>query len=130
MKSCVSDTELSYKKLGSTLEGMCALFVDDTIHEGSKGYQTLTKKTGERFMWKEREWDKLKFAGQQIEQHDDMFSIHQKNYILKLQKLTYKWTWADFRSLQVKLSWTKNPRTDTLFSVVKLAQVTKDMFTK
>lgn len=50
MKSCVSDTELSYKKLGSTLEGMCATFVDDTIHEGSKGYQTLTKKTGERFM--------------------------------------------------------------------------------
>lgn len=81
-------------------------------------------------MYKDREWNNVKFAGQKIEKHVDMFLIHQKNYISKLNKLTYKCTWADFGSLQPKFSWTTNSIPDISCSVAKLAQIIEAMFAK
>lgn len=53
--SCISDAALFYKRLGKTLEGFCATYVDDALHAGSKDYQTSAKNTEQKFMCKERE---------------------------------------------------------------------------
>lgn len=90
MKSCISDAALFYKQLRNTLERMCATYVYDTLHADSNDYQKLTKKTEERFKCKVRKWDKVQFAVQKIEKHDNMVVTHQKCCIPKFNKPTYK----------------------------------------
>lgn len=38
MRTCISDAALFYKKLGEALIGLCATYVDDTLHVGNKEY--------------------------------------------------------------------------------------------
>lgn len=45
-----------------------------------------------------------------------------------MEKLPFDSSWADFRSLRAKLSWTTNYRPDISCSVAKLAQVTQETY--
>ncbi len=67
MNTGISDAALFYKKLGEKLIGLCANYVDDTLHAGTEEYAKLCNKTEEKFKCKEREWDNVQFAGVQVE---------------------------------------------------------------
>ena len=41
MKSTISDTALFYKTLGENLIGICATYVEDTLHAGTKEYEDI-----------------------------------------------------------------------------------------
>lgn len=51
-------------------------------------------------------------------------------YISKSNQLKYKFTWAEFRSLRAKISWTTNSRPDMSCFISKLVRVTETIFTK
>lgn len=67
MSSCISDSALFYKLLGQELIGMSATCMDDTLHIGNEKYFDFCYKTEKTFTCEEREWNKLQFAGVQIE---------------------------------------------------------------
>ena len=90
-----------------------------------KKYQDLIKITQEKFKWKEREYDKLQFWGLQIENNQNGLIMHQKNYISKIGKLSYKSTYAYFRSLQAKLSLVTKSRPDIASPLLYLYKLQK-----
>ena len=107
--------------------GLCANYVDDTLHAGTKEYAKLCNKTEEKFKCKEIEWDNVQFAGVEVETKKNGFEVHQKKYINKIRELDYKSTYEDFRSLRAKLAWTNNSRPDIACAVALLTQVTKEV---
>ena len=67
--------------------GLCATYVDDTLHAGNKEYQELSKETEKTFQCKSREYYNVQFSGLEIDSTDEGFIIHQKKYIFKLEVL-------------------------------------------
>jgi hypothetical protein len=66
MKQKVRDPAMFFKMLDSKLQGMCATYVDDALHAGSKVYEGITEKTIKRFKCRDKEMDKVTFAGVEI----------------------------------------------------------------
>lgn len=52
MKTWISDAALCYKMLEDTLVGLCATYVDDTLHTGNERYAGLCKETEKNFKCK------------------------------------------------------------------------------
>lgn len=87
MKNVLGDAALFFKSVGGKLSGLCATYVDDSLHAGDKAYCNLAKVTEEKFECKPREYDKMQFSGGEIEKWEDGFHTHQMRYISKLQDL-------------------------------------------
>lgn len=66
-KQCIFIAALFFKTFGETLIGVCATYVDDILHFVNKKYCQLLKSTEAKFTCKPREYDKVQFAGVQIE---------------------------------------------------------------
>lgn len=129
METTTSDAAFFFKRAGEKLQGMCATFVDDSLHAGDEDYVQLTDKTMQRFECREREWDDVTFAGMQIDTKVGEFHVHQKRYIDKLTPLsTGATTFAQYRSFRVKLAWITNTRPDITCAVAKAVQVTEKQF--
>jgi hypothetical protein len=52
--------------LDSKLQGMCATYVDDALHAGSKVYEGITEKAMKRFKCRDKEMDNVTFASVEI----------------------------------------------------------------
>lgn len=84
MQIAISDASLYFKRISHNLAGICAFYVDDTLHAGSETYSRLVKKIEEKFQYKSREWDNVSFSGVQFAKVSNGFIHHQKKYIEKL----------------------------------------------
>jgi hypothetical protein len=49
MKQTVGDPAMFFKMLDNKLQGVCATYMDDALHTGSKVYEGITEKTMKRF---------------------------------------------------------------------------------
>jgi hypothetical protein len=63
MKQTVADPAMFFKMLDKTLQGMCATYVDDALHTGSKVYEGITEKSMKRFKCRDKEIYNVTFAG-------------------------------------------------------------------
>ena len=52
MDNAISDSALFYKKVGENFLGLCATYVDDSLHSGTKYYEDLTAHTEEKSNYK------------------------------------------------------------------------------
>lgn len=87
MKTCIFDAALLFKTSENSTRGICATYVDDTIHTENNEYSQLSEETESKFNYKPREWDNTHFAGVQIERIINGFQIHQMNYIKNCTKM-------------------------------------------
>ena len=85
MEFCISDASLYYKTVQNKLIGICATYVDDTLHAGTEDYSKICAKTEERFKCKKREWDKTQFAGVQIDSLKDHLKCTKKRTLGNLK---------------------------------------------
>jgi hypothetical protein len=49
MKQTVGDPAMFFKMLVNKLQGLCATYMDDALHAGSKVYERITEKVMKRF---------------------------------------------------------------------------------
>lgn len=68
MESCISDAEIFFKHIEKKLIGMCATYVEDSLHSGKDEYSKISNLTERKFQCKPREWewDNIQFSGVQI----------------------------------------------------------------
>jgi hypothetical protein len=76
-----------FKNLDNKLQGMCATYVDDALHAGSKVYEGTTGKTMKRFKCGDKEMDNVTFADVEIYTGTDGFQLHQQRHISTLDTL-------------------------------------------
>lgn len=79
-----------FKRLDGKLKGSCATYANDTLQVGDKTYKKLTEQTMTIFQCRDREWYNTDFAGVELENVDNEFRLHQKQYIQKLKPLSEK----------------------------------------
>jgi hypothetical protein len=130
MKQTVGDPAMFFKMLDSKLQGMCATYVDDTLHVGSKVYEGITEKTMKRFKCCDKEMDTVPFAGVEINTGTDGFQRHQQRYLLALDTSSDSSTFQRCRSLRARLSWAAITRPDISCAIAQAAQVTDSMYAK
>lgn len=103
MKVGISGPDLFYKKDKQKLVGICATYVDYSLHTGDRSYVNISKKIELQFKCKDRVWDSLQFTDLQIETKHVMCIVHQKEYIQKLKVLSKNFAAATFILLRAQL---------------------------
>jgi hypothetical protein len=76
MKVTVGDSAMFFNMLGNKLQGMCATYVNDALHAGSKVYEGITEKTMKRFKCRDKEMDNVTFSGVEINTGTAGFQLH------------------------------------------------------
>jgi Reverse transcriptase (RNA-dependent DNA polymerase) len=84
--------------------------------------------TSQRFKSRDRDYDNVKFAGVNINKTSKGFEVHQHDYIQKIQPLSAKATFDDYRSLRAKLMWLVNTRSDISCATSMASRTTRDLF--
>jgi Reverse transcriptase (RNA-dependent DNA polymerase) len=130
MKQTVGDPATFFKMLDSKLQGMCATYVDDALHAGSKLYEGITEKSMKQFKCRDKEMDNVTFAVVEINTGTDGFQLHQRRYISTLDTLSDSSTFQRYRSLRAKISWAAKTRPDISCAIAQAAQVTDSMYAK
>jgi Reverse transcriptase (RNA-dependent DNA polymerase) len=130
MKQTVGDPAMIFKVFDNKQQGVCATYVDDALHTGSKVYEGITEKTMKRFKCRDKEMDNVTFAGVEINTGSDFFHLHQQRYISTLDTLSDSSTFQRYRSLRAKLSYAANTRPDMSCAIAQAAQVTDSMYAK
>jgi hypothetical protein len=119
----------SFKSISSQLSGLCATYVDASLHSGNREYQLSSEQTMNKFACREHQWDNVTFAGMEIASEGEQgFAIHQKAYIPSLATIHPGSTFKQYRSLRAKLAWLTNSRPDIFCAINQAAQVTEYMF--
>ena len=78
MKPCVCDPALYGMMTNAKWLGLCATCADDALQAGNDKYQEITKATLQKFKFRDREFDNVKFSGIEIAFLGDEFRVHQK----------------------------------------------------
>lgn len=128
MQSTISDAAFIFKRIGSELIGNCATSVDDTLHTGTKSYIDFTEKTKKRSDIKEKDWDKVKFAGIQTGIVRDGFKLYQKRYIRLISNIELTTNFTLFSSLLARLVWIHHSIPDISCAGATLRRVTDDKY--
>lgn len=104
MTTTASDLSLHFKRVQSTLHGLIATHVDDTLGVGRKSFQRETTETARRFDAKPREIGSFVFAGVVIETNDDgNRAMHQQPYAERLNLVDKDCSFDMFRSRRHEL---------------------------
>ena len=130
MVNCTGDLSLFFRRDGDSLSGVTGVYVDDQIHAGSPKFEEESRLTEQRFQSKPREYDNFKFAGIQIERHEDKYLCHQEDYTQNLHELAKDSDFSSVRSRRHALAWLTHTRVDLAADVNLLAQVTEAMFSR
>jgi hypothetical protein len=84
--------------------------------------------TSKKFKSRDREYDKVRFAGVSINKTKDEFEIHQQECIEKLQGLQLDSKFEDYRSLRAKSMWLVNTRPDISCATSFVSRTTQVIF--
>jgi hypothetical protein len=76
-----------FKLFESKLQGMCATYVDDALHEGNMVCAGIAEKTMNRLKYRDTEMDNVTFSGVEINMSTCGFQLHQQRYISALGTL-------------------------------------------
>lgn len=128
MRSSILDASLLFKTIGNQLSVLCATYVDDSVHAWDRSHELRYKESEKRFQCKPREWDSLQFAEIKRGKNGDVFSMHQKRYIKRIQGIGLDADFTMFRSLLAKLAWSLFSRPDINFAVAALRQIIERMY--
>jgi hypothetical protein len=109
--------------MNKKLVALTASFVDDLLMAGDEDFHEQSLCTSERFKSREREYDKVRFSGVNIDRSQGGYEIHQREYIDKLQP-----EFDAYRSLRAKLMWLVNTRPDIACATSMASRVTFDLF--
>lgn len=97
MKSCTIDETLFSKYENGKLIGVCATYIDNTLHTENKTYCQIGTKTRKRIIFKNRISEDIVFAALQIQINAQCTMVHQNQYLQRIKPLCLKWSFSDFR---------------------------------
>ena len=102
MKQTDGDLALWFKGVGKALQGLIGVYVDDQLGCGTKEFVKYSEETEKKFKSRARCFDKLHFAGIEIDTlQDGSILMHQEPHAKKLKKLEENYTFDDFRSISL-----------------------------
>lgn len=131
MTPTLGDKSFFFKHIRDELHGLCATYVDDALQAGDPQYIQQSKTTEKVFECRKREYKEIKFSGIQIESNaNEGYSMHQKEYLKKLQKIKMESTYHDYQSLRSCISWNTLTRPDVSCAVAKAQQLTEIQFSE
>ena len=123
------DLSLFYQRKNETLVGLSGTCVDDSIHAGKDEYLTLTEKSQQRFLSRERKFDTFDFIGAHIATNPDgSFSQSQQLHISRLSELPLTASFDEFRSARAKIPWITHTRPEHAYYAQSSAQITEQLF--
>ena len=122
------DNALFIKIEEDKLLGLTGIYVDDSIHSGTKDFIKLTDKTAKLFDSRGKEFNDTKFAGVSIKKDEFRVHLHIKEFIDSLLEYSPVASFSDFRSLRAKLSWLVHVRPDICFATAMTSRVTETTF--
>jgi hypothetical protein len=128
MTPTVTDGSLFFLRLAENLIGMSATYVDDSLRAGTPAFLKIAKATGEKFQSRQPMYEKVKFAGLEIDAEGRSNEVSQKSFIKTLVRLAPSATYEDYRSLRARVAWATQSRPDIACAVGMAAQITKDKF--
>jgi Reverse transcriptase (RNA-dependent DNA polymerase) len=99
----IGDSGLFSRAMNNKLAALTASFVDDLLMAGDDDFHEQSLYKSERLNSREREYDKVRFAGVNIDKSQDRYEIHQREYIKKLQLLERDAEFDAYHSLRSKL---------------------------
>lgn len=104
-------------------------YVDDETRSEGESFEKLSRKTGERFELVNDQFIPFSFTGFALQYNTNGQIVKdQHEYLHKLEHLTNAADFLNFRSTRMRLAWLASTRSDCLFEVSKLAQVTEEIF--
>lgn len=120
------------------LQGLSGGYVDDLLRTVTTEFETVSKRTHERFDIDEDENLAVTFTGSSQSRNvaesitQDQLFYFKINffYLKKLEMLEKSASFREFRSMRMKLPWLFNTRPEYLFDISQLAQATKERFNK
>jgi hypothetical protein len=128
MTPTVTDGSLFILRVAENLIGMSATYVDDSLRAGTPAFLQISKATGEKFQSRKPIFERLKFAGLEIDAAGRNTEVSQKSFIKTLVRLAPSATYEDYRSLRARVAWATQSRPDIACAVGMAAQITKDKF--
>jgi Reverse transcriptase (RNA-dependent DNA polymerase) len=75
----VGDSGLFFQTMNRKLVALTASFVDDLLMAGTKDFHDQSLFTSQRFKFRDRDYDNVKFAGVKINKTSNGFEVHQHN---------------------------------------------------
>ena len=131
MKQTDGDLALWFKGVGKALQGLIGVYVDDQLGCGTKEFVKYSEETEKKFKSRARCFDKLHFAGIEIDTlQDGSILMHQEPHAKKLKNLEENCTFDDFRSRRHELAWLTHTRPDVAAVANMMSQVTINCFQK
>lgn len=121
MESNISDASLILKRVGLTLLGACATYMDVKLHVGNTEYLKLIHKTEKRFSCKNSRWSNTNFTGIPLEKLQNESIFNRKDYFSKTSILKAGVNFSDSRSLIAKLAWALNYKRSICYTIALLA---------
>lgn len=112
------------------MDGLLAVYVDDTLAAGTSSFEKLTDKIPQEFESKPKEHPPLLFAGININKLEDGYFLEQADYISKIDLLKPDTEFDEFRTTRHKLAWVSHTRPEILAGVNILSQVTNETYQK
>lgn len=109
VKTCRTQ-HYSVKMLKDTFIGLWTTSINDALRTGNYKYAELCKEAANKFKCKNKQRDNLKCSSSQIRSSENIFPIHENEYILRLQKLLISSKFSIFRYLDAKAAWVTNAR--------------------
>ena len=104
-------------------------YVDALLRTGSPGFRQLATKTKERFQMGEDEHTPCTLSGFSLAHgKDGSLEQNQHFYLQKLERLHFHASFAEFRSMRMRLAWLANTRPNCQFEISQPAQVTEDRY--
>ena len=101
----------------------------DLLRAGKQEFKELCQKTHHRFETSGDDSLPLTFAGLTVsKKHEGFLTIDQTFYLQKLECIESTSTFANFRSMRMRVAWLANTRPDLQFEISRLAQVTEVIF--
>lgn len=128
MKPCIRDSAVYFKQNGNKLIGLCATYVDNTLHAGNKKYSKLSKQRETEFTCKIGAWDNLQFSDLHIRTCGKESRLSQKSNVKNMTVPRQNKNFSSLSSPRAKLSWASNSGPDIPCSVALLCQVTEETF--
>jgi Reverse transcriptase (RNA-dependent DNA polymerase) len=128
LTQAIGDSGLFFQTMNRKLVALTSSFVDDLLMAGTEDFHEQSLCTSDRFKSRERDYDKVRFAGVNIEEGHNGFKIHQQEYTDKLQSLDSNADFDAYRSLRAKLMWLVNTRPDIACATSMASRITFDLY--
>lgn len=116
--------------LKDTFIGLWTTSINDALRTGNYKYAELCKEAANKFKCKNKQRDNLKCSSSQIRSSENIFPIHENEYILRLQKLLISSKFSIFRYLDAKAAWVTNARPAKGFPVAKITKFNEENIKK